>query len=158
MSRESLTQALIQACRHSHANKTSTMASDGHTHTRRHWLCPLMRLKMEKGEDIVKDFIKGNCNFNPGVLTLGDVRCNWAKQGLCTVFHMVCGFMRGQMVPLKQEVIDIMTWPTVECECMCVLNEGVRACVCVKRYIFEVDSRKSYSIKNGYFCVRPSCV
>lgn len=90
---------------------------------------------MEKGEDIVKDFIKGNRNFNPGVLTLGNVRCNWAKQGLCTVFHMVCGFMRGQMVPLKQEVIDIMTWPTVECECMCVVNECVRACVCQKIHL-----------------------
>lgn len=54
------------------------------------------------------------------------MRCNRAKQGLCTVIHMVCGFMRGQMVPLKQEVIDIMTWPTVECGCMCV-------CVCVSK-------------------------
>lgn len=64
-----------------------------------------------------------------GVLTLGSVRCNGAKQGLCTVIHMVCGFMRGQMVPLKQEVIDIMTWPTTECGCMCALNERMRACV-----------------------------
>lgn len=90
---------------------------------------------MEKGEDIFKDFIKGNCNFNPGVLTLGNVRCNWAKQGLCTVFHMVCGFMRGQMVPLKQEVIDIMTWLTVECECMRVLNVCVCACMCQKIHL-----------------------
>lgn len=48
------------------------------------------------------------------------MRCNGAKQGLCTVIHMVCGFIRGQMVPLKQEVIDIMTRPAEECVCMCV--------------------------------------
>lgn len=59
--------------------------------------------------------VKSNqCNFSQGVLTPSDVQCNRAKQGLCTVIRMVCGFMRGQMVPLKQEVIDIMTWPTVE--------------------------------------------
>lgn len=70
---------------------------------------------------------RNQCYFSQGVLTLGDVRCNGAKQGLCTVIHMVCGFMRGQMVPLKQEVIDIMTWPTAEWGCMCVLYGCVRA-------------------------------
>lgn len=66
---------------------------------------------------------RNKCHFDQGVLTPGNVRRNGAKQRLCTVIHMVCGFMRGQMVPLKQEVIDIMTWPTTECGC-------VFECVC----------------------------
>lgn len=35
------------------------------------------------------------------------------------------------MIPLKQEMIDIMTWPTVECGCMCA-----SLCVCLKIDIF----------------------
>lgn len=83
------------------------------------------RTNRKKGRCIKRN----QCNFDQGVLTLGN---SGDKQGLYTVIHMVCGFMRGQMVPLKQEVIDIMTWPTVEYGCMCVLSECMRVCVCLK--------------------------
>lgn len=104
--------------------KQKVSCSYTYTHLRTIKLCifPLMGKKKWEERRCIK---RNQCNFNEGVLTLGKVRRNGAKQGLCTVIHMVCGFMRGQMVPLKQEVIDIMTWPTTECGCMCVLNEYV---------------------------------
>lgn len=87
-----------------------------------------MRIKNPKGQTGNGEDLKKETDIIllQGVLTLGDVQRHGAKQRLCTVIHIVCGFMRGQMVPLKQEVIDIMTWSTVECWCMCVLNECMR--------------------------------
>lgn len=93
-------------------------------------------------------------NFNQGVLTLGNVQCNGAKQGLCTVIHMVCGFMRGQMVPLKQEVIDIMTWPTMECGCMCVQNECMRVSKDTSLKWIQRNLSLFFFIKPCYFCAR----
>lgn len=95
--------------------------------TKRHTHCLNGNKNEKRGRCIQRNW----CNFNQGVLTLINVRRNGAKQGLYTVIHIVCGFMRGQMVPLKQEVTDIMTWPTVECGCVCVY--WMRVCVHVSK-------------------------
>lgn len=114
----------VKICRCSCRQNASYGYTDTHVRTIQLFLSLNGNLKKKKKWMRERCIKRNQCNFSQGVLTPSDVRCNRAKQGLCTVIHMVCGFMRGQMVPLKQEVIDIMTWPSVEWVCMCVW------CVC----------------------------